>query len=147
MPRNRYTGRQNVKVETASAEDVVDGGVRGQLQAHRLRNVRFRLANRLRNKQQYPYPPWFDDKSNTRFVTSQAGWRGRRARGRGMPLYVVVQVSRPKSINGDASTCGTVCATAMASNVSLSLCACNVSMTGNGDSSVAERRLRFDCDP
>lgn len=49
-----------MKVETASAEEVVDGGVRGQLQAHRMRNVRFRQANRLRNKQQYPYPPWFD---------------------------------------------------------------------------------------
>jgi hypothetical protein len=60
MPRDRCTGRQNVRIETASAESVVDGGVRGQLQAHRLRNVRFRQANRLRNKQQHPYPPSFD---------------------------------------------------------------------------------------
>lgn len=43
-----------------SADNVVDGGIRSQLQAHRLSNVRFRQADRLRNQQQHPYPPWFD---------------------------------------------------------------------------------------
>lgn len=72
MPLKKWTRRQNVGIEIASAENVVDRGVHGQLQAHRLRNVRFRQANRLRNKQQYPYPPWFDGqvKYTLRNITS-----------------------------------------------------------------------------
>jgi hypothetical protein len=141
MQRDRCTGRQNVRIETASAEDVVDGGVRSQLQAHRSRNVRFRQAKRLRNKRQYPYPPWFvgQVKYALRNIklgggVDELGVGGRRCT---WLCSERCKVSRPKSINGDASTCSTVCTTVKASNVGLNLCACNVSTTSNGDSSVA----------
>lgn len=69
--------RENVEIVTASAEPIaVVEGVRDRLRAHHLRNVESRQTNRLRNKQQYPYPPWFDGQV-TNALRNITGWRGR----------------------------------------------------------------------
>lgn len=68
-----------------------------------------------------------------------------------MALYAVVQWTTQglpgKSINGEASSCSSVCATGKVSMVGWALMALNASTTSSGGSSRAEERFRYEIDP